>query len=221
MEHRRQLFIGSGGVGGGGGVPSDAAGLASYRSDMGKGLSELCPPYREAYVFGARLNTPNADGWNCVPEIMEPTSTFDLSRITPGREVVVVLLVGFYISSAVPVEHRWYRGRDNASLFTYRHSIPDPAQYGYGYWEWYYVYSFIGYVPWEIWENGNHYMKIATPGYSRRLDFNISGFSPPETEREILLAPGESQAVSFKVYPCRKKPYYVAVNGLRGSFIAR
>ncbi|GAI92474.1 unnamed protein product, partial [marine sediment metagenome] len=40
--------------------------MASYSYGLAKGLREPCSPYREAYYFGAELNKPSADGWNCL-----------------------------------------------------------------------------------------------------------------------------------------------------------
>lgn len=142
-------------------------------SSIGKGLKEPCSPYREAYVFGAELNVPDADGWNCPPEIVEPTTVFDLSTITPNHEVVVALYVIRNLYNGLTVYWKWCR--DNILLFDFPWSIPDPRDYGYEYWIWYYVYCYIGYVPWEIYENGNYHVDTIAGSFSKRLDFTVKG----------------------------------------------
>ena len=154
---------------------------AYYTYGMGKGLSEPCSPYREANVFGAPLNIPNASNWNCVPQIIEPTSSFDLSLITPYHEVVVALLAGHDLpaGASYSVHQRWYRDRDGQLLFDFAYTIPDPGDYGYTSWLWYYVYSYIGYVPWEIWENGGYHVVLTLSGggqsFSQTLNFTVTG----------------------------------------------
>ncbi len=162
-----------------------SASAQSFSTGMGKGLSEPCSPYRTAYVFGAELNAVYFSS-NCPPSIMDPTTSFDLSSITPNHEVVVALLDGYYLpsGSSYLVQFKWYRARDAALLYTFSYTIPDPGSYGYGYWSWYYVYSYIGYVSWEIWENGGYYVDITVTGgtyYSTRTNFTISGVAPPDT----------------------------------------
>lgn len=164
----------SGGEIGGGGKGSQLAGgvSATFTTGMGKGLREPCSPYRQAYVFGADLNVPNANNWNCVPVIMDPTTSFDLSTITPNHEVVVALLVAYNIIAGAShvVSMKWYRDRDSNLLFDWSYTFPDR---GYA---WAYVYSYIGYVPWEIYENGNYHVDILWDGsLLQRIGFTVSG----------------------------------------------
>ena len=151
---------------------------------LSKGLSEPCSPYRKAYYFGAELNVPNADNWNCLPSVVDPGWTFDLSSITTNHEVCVALLsITDRIYSETPVVMSWYRTRDNKLLFRFAYTIPSPAASGYAYWAWWYVYSYIGYCDWEIIENGDYYVRIVAAGgvtYDKRVDFTITGI--PELE---------------------------------------
>jgi len=147
---------------------------------IGKGLKELCSPYRQCIVFGADLETPDANNWNCVPEIIGPTTTFDLSTITPYHEVAVALIAFYDVDSELDVTFKWYRNRDNKLIYQGWYTIPDPCEYGYDYWEWWYVYGYIGYTPEEIWENGDYHLQIVwSPGNSRTLDFHITGIPEP------------------------------------------
>ena len=151
---------------------------------LGKGLKESCSPYREAYFFGADLNVPSADNWNCLPGIVEYATTFNLSSITKNHEVVVALLnVTDRIYSQVNTVFTWYRKRDNKKLFQYEHITPSPKDYGYDYWRGSYNYSYIGWVDWEINENGGYYVTINATGgatYSKRIDFTITGIGEPK-----------------------------------------
>ncbi len=177
----------SGGTGAGGGGSLTAPLQAiSYVTGIGKGLREPCSPYREAYVFGAELGAPDANNWNCVPEIVEQTTSFDLSTIEPGHEVVVDLLTLYNLAAgqSYPVYHRWYRDRDERLLFGFPYQIPDPGIYGYAAWAWYYVYSYIGYVSWEIYENGNHHVDILlAQSLLSRIGFTVSGV--PQLQPQI------------------------------------
>jgi hypothetical protein len=172
---------GSGGATGLGGriMPLQSISCATR---MGKGLWEPVPPYRQAYVFGADLGVPNANSWNAVPEAMNPTNSFDLSQLTLNHEVVVAMLAAFDVPAGpqYSIEHKWYRDRDGALLFSTPYSIPDAASYGYSGWAWYYVYSYIGYVPWEIYENGGYHVDLtflisSVPYFSQRLAFIVTG----------------------------------------------
>jgi hypothetical protein len=148
--------------------------LASYY--IGKGLKEPCSPYRSTYVFGADLNTPNANNWNCLAEIWDSTTYFDLSQITKNHEVVVVLYTQDQdLSTGTTLRAEWYRKRDNKLLFTYEYNLPNPPS-GY-YWDWYYAYSYIGWVDWEINENGDYYVKVSDSarGTSQTIYFTVTG----------------------------------------------
>lgn len=192
-----------------------------YTCDMGKGLKEPCNPYREAYYFGAELNEPDANDWNCLPEVVDPTNSFNLASITPYHEVVVGLIQAANLQSALTVSGKWYRDRDNALLFQFDYDIPSPQSQGYAYWLWYYVYTYIGFVPWEIWENGAHHLDWEANGFSKRLNFTVAGIEEAgPSEVTIDLQPGESKEVSFETVPYEAKLYTVKVNGLTGSFRA-
>ncbi len=174
----------AGGSGGATGLPGRIMPLEAIScvTRLGKGLWEPVPPYRQAYVFGAELNVPNASAWNAIPEIKDPVTIFDLSSLTPNHEVVVTMLAAFNIPTGAQyaVEHRWYRDRDGASIGLARYSIPDAASYGYSGWLWYYVYSYIGYVPWEIYENGSYHVDLvfligSSIYFTQRLNFSVTG----------------------------------------------
>lgn len=176
-------------------IPQALSTGASWGSNIGKGLEESCSPYRLCIVFGADLNTPNANNWNCLPDIWGATKSFNLASIAPNHEVVVAILYGSNIWSQTPVNHQWYRDRDNKPLFGVNYTIPNPASYGYDYWLWYYVYSYIGYVSWEIWENGAHHVNIEADWYNTRINFEVSGIPPHGYEtftQEIELEPGDN-----------------------------
>jgi hypothetical protein len=181
------------GAGGGAGGLAEAGPLTTgvdgflFSYFMGKGVREPCSPYREAYVFGAPLNEPNADDWNCAAAIVDETSSFDLSTITPNHEVVVALLHIYELYFSVEIKFRWYRDRDSKLLFEYIYTIPDPPEYGY--WLWAYVYSYIGYVSWEIWENGDYHVDIYYQGeIIQSMGFTISGIEAPTEEYRSLWA---------------------------------
>jgi len=147
--------------------------MASFIYGLGKGLQEPVYPFREAYAFGAALNDFYADGWNAIPRIYAATTTFDLATISPGREVAVALL-GISNTSAgeYTVRFKWTRDRDNALLYEYEYSLSPPAG------AWLYSYSYVGWVDWEINENGLYHVDIEVSGpdsFSRRLSFNITG----------------------------------------------
>lgn len=170
----------------------------SFSVDMGKGLREPCDPFRTAPVFSAELNSPDANNWNCLPEVMVPTRLFDLSSVTSYHELVVAIIWMHNLPAgqSYTVTHRWYRGVDNQFMFGYGYFIADPGDYGYNLWEWAYVYSYVGYVPWEIWDNGAYYTIITVErglqSYSYRLDYVIEGL-----RRELV--EGRPYSVNVKV----------------------
>ena len=169
--------VGGGGIGGMGEVSSvSMSGVASgieHYVDMGKGLEEPCPPYRECMVFGADLGTPNASDWNCIPEIIGRTDSFNLSSITPNHDVAIALIVFYNVTEELPVRFKWYRNRDNKLIYQSWYTIPEPCEECY-------VYGYIGYAPEEIWENGNYRLYIIwSPSDFRVLDFEIEGIPPP------------------------------------------
>ena len=147
---------------------------ATFGFGLGKGLREPCAPFRECMVFGAELGAPNADWWNCKPTIIEPTTSFDLSPLEPDHEVCVALSTFTNFNGPLNVTHRWYRNRDNQFLFEFIYPIPSGA------WAWFYVYSYIGYVPQEIWEEGEYHVTISTDGSEvKTINFTVIGIALP------------------------------------------
>lgn len=173
---------GGGRMGAGGAVTQVAPlGVASFSTGMGKGLREPCSPFRECIVFGAELNVPDADDWNCAPIVVDPATSFNLSGLEVNHEVVVALLTARSLpaGSNYGVVHTWRRSRDNQILYTYSYTIADPGDYGYASWAWVYVYSYIGYVSHEIHEDGGYSVILLLMGgeefYSRTFNFTITG----------------------------------------------
>jgi len=148
---------------------------------LGKGLIEPQPPFRRAWFFGADLNSVSADGWESLPSIDGETASFDLSSISINHEVAVALIrINNARGGMTYFKMRWYRARDNKLLFTYDWSYR-AADGG-----WVYCYSYIGWVDWEINENGDYYVVAEVSGanpYSASIYFTISGIReepPPE-----------------------------------------
>ncbi len=157
--------------------------MASISYGLAKGLREPCSPYREAYYFGAPLNEPSADGWNCLPELVGQTQNFDLSNIPEGREVLVALLkVSNIPSGQMNFRAQWFRNRDNKSLFTLDWSSSGNAG------GWTYFYAYLGRVSWEINENGGYRVEFTVSGalsYFKVVQLTISGITE-EVEPEPL-----------------------------------
>jgi hypothetical protein len=146
-----------------------------YAAGMGKGLREPVSPFREAYFFGAELNVPNADNWNYYPQIVEAGNAYNLAGITPYHEVAVYQATFFNIYDGGVVTIRWKKP-DGTVIYTTTYSIPDPSSFGYDYWSWYYVYSYIGYVPWEIYSNGTYSVELYFDGVIlESAPFSITG----------------------------------------------
>jgi len=164
--------------------------MGIFRLQLGKGLREPCPPYRAVNVYGAPLNSPDASGYNCLPEVVSPASAFDLSSLVSPCEVCVALLVGQeLVSGTYTTSIRWYR--PNASLpfyiFTRAHSITPGHDF--------YTYSYVGYVAWEIDRNGEFLVEadVTGPqGFSTSQRFVISGSRPIEVP---ISSPGEAIGV--------------------------
>ncbi len=183
---------GFGGIGGTGRLIGPLQATA-YSSGLGKGLKEPVPPYRQAYVFGADLGTPNANSWNYMPELVDPTTVFDLSQITPNHEAVVALLLATDVPAGMQslVEHKWYQDRDSQLLFDFRYTIADAGRSGFSGWAWVYIYSYIGYVPWEIYEDGAYHVDLTFSGpaqYSRTLPFTVKGVAIPPSISNFAIA---------------------------------
>lgn len=153
--------------------------MAIYAYGLGKGLKEPCYPYRSDYIFGAALNDFNAEGWNCLPNVWDAATAFDLSAITSGKEVAIALLkISGASAGEYNINFRWYRDRDDKLLYDYTFSFT--ASRG----GWLYAYSYLGWVDWEINENGSYRVEITVTGvgsYSRTIPFTISGIpiEPP------------------------------------------
>ena len=161
--------------------------MPSYSYGLAKGLREPCSPYREAYYFGAELNEPSADGWNCLPELVGQTQNYDLSTIPEGREVLVALLkVSNTPQGRLDFKAEWYRNRDNKLLFTQDWSYQASAG------GWTYFYAYLGRVAWEINENGGYRVEFTITGaasYFKVIQFNISGIRE-EVEPGLWVASG-------------------------------
>ena len=158
---------------------------------LGKGLKEPCSPYRTAYYFGAELNVPSAEDWNCLPDIVEPATSFDLSPITINHEICTALLnITDKIYAQTNVIFSWYRKRDNKRIYQFEYIIPPPSDYGWEWWNWYYVNSYIGYVDWEINEDGGYYVTASATGgvtTNKRIDFSITGVSAATCSQQFTL----------------------------------
>ena len=153
--------------------------MPAFGLSLSKGLREPCAPYRQAYFFGAALNSVNADNWNCLPQPIDITSEFYLTSISINHEVVVAALT---ISGAVGGNYyftwRWVRIRDDKTLYQFSYSQYLSAL------GWAYGYSYIGWTPNEINENGSYRVEISVTGpvsESFVKSFNVSGISvtPP------------------------------------------
>jgi len=154
--------------------------MGVFTFGIGKGLKEPCSPYREAYFFGAELNEPSADNWNCIPTVVSPTTSFDLSTISEGKEIAVAFLgVSNTLAGTYHIRFRWYRDRDDALLYDYTFDHTPPRG------GWIYGYSYIGYVGWEIIENGGYVVEIEVTGaesYIKKIPFTVSGIPVEEPE---------------------------------------
>jgi len=164
--------------------------MASYSYGLAKGLREPCSPYREAYYFGAELNVPSADGWNCLPELVGQTQNFDLSTIPEGREVLVALLkVSNTPEGTLDFRAQWFRNRDNKILFTQDWSCTARAGGQV------YFYTYLGRVSWEINENGGYRVEFFIKGqlgYFKVIPFEISGIPP-----EMVVEPIPTGAIGW------------------------
>ena len=171
--------------------------MPAFGFSLSKGLREPCSPYREAYFFGAALNSVSADNWNCLPQPVDSTTEFNLASISINREVVVAALT---ISGAVGGSYRftwrWVRIRDERTLFqfSYDQSIP-PTGWAYG-------YSYIGWTSNEISENGSYRVEVAVTGpvsESFARSFGVSGVTvtpPPPTLPPPAPVSGISEALN-------------------------
>jgi hypothetical protein len=162
---------------------------------MGTGLIESASPYTSTQVFGASLNTPNANNWTSMAKITGPTTTFDLTNIGPNHEVVVALYT-VTNQSATTVTFSWFRNRDNALLYTTTPSIPAGT--------WGYAYSYIGYDAWELIENGEYYVMINnnSTGENTTIRFAVAGlFNISSLDILGLLGIGDIPPSGTSTYP--------------------
>jgi hypothetical protein len=154
--------------------------MPSATFQLGKGLREPNAPFRTCQVFGAELNSPSTNGWGGIPEVTGGGASFDLSQISTNHEVCVARLgVTNALEGDYHITIRWYKIAGGELLFTWE-------------WDWYaeeggwfYVYSYIGWVPWEINENGNYRVMVDVSGpwqKSSTLSFSISGIEEEEEE---------------------------------------
>jgi len=147
--------------------------MPTFTYSLGKGLKEPCSPRREAYFFGAALNSISADGWNCIPQIVDATKDFNLSALPENREVVVAFVgVDKCPTGDSKFRFKWYRERDDKLLFEYSFTLHTFLG------GWAYSYSYIGYVDWELAENGNYWLEITITGaisYKKIIAFTVSG----------------------------------------------
>ena len=187
------------GYGSGVGVYTGAGGVApsldigQFTGSLGKGLREPCSPNRTAYFFGAELNVPEAMSWNCSPEIVDPAPTYDLSTLVPPKEICVALFKATNLTSGGDIEITFIRNRDEHIMFAWPFTIPDPQSFGFDYWAWYYIYGYIGYVEWEIFEDGDYRVEFGEPLVPPAivLPFSITGITALPTDFDVIIQTGE------------------------------
>jgi hypothetical protein len=155
-----------------------------FRTGLGTGLREPCPPNREVVFLGAPLNSISADGWNCTPQVTGAFTELDLTYSSINREACVALLAqGYAFEGDYQVTFRWYKEPSNVPLFTFSYTL---SAFPGG---WFYVYSYIGWTPFEINENGSYRVDISVFGaatYSQSIPFIVKGIplAPPEPPPE-------------------------------------
>jgi len=158
--------------------------MPSFATYLGKGIQEVNYPYRSAMVFGAELNAVNTAGWTAPLTILSPTTAFDLSKLTPNHEVVVALLnLSNLLAGKHNVTFQWYLQRTGQRLYIYEYSFTPAAGQGW------FVYSYIGYVPWEISENGGYRVDISVSGaasFAQSLYFTVTGIPLPAQLPEVI-----------------------------------
>jgi hypothetical protein len=133
-------------------------------------------------VFGENLNTPSFSAAT-YPSIYNPTNNFDFTSLKPGHEAVAALMTSdTYLYGPTTVDVQWYRNSDNKLLYHGVYSVPDPAAFGYQYWRWWYIDSYIGYVWWEIAQNGGYTVVFTIPytGETLTQSFQVVGVGPQQ-----------------------------------------
>lgn len=140
---------------------------------IGKGIRERNSPFRQAYVFGALLNAVDVTGWYSPLDIWDSATLFDLSTITKNHEVVVALVnVRTDGPYSLTFNFKWYRDRDSALLYKYIASTSASYAAEQS------AFSYIGWVPHEINENGGYHVDISVTGtytFNYTLNFTVSG----------------------------------------------
>lgn len=146
---------------------------------LAKGLKEPVSPFREAYFFGAPLNSVDAAGWNAAPNTVDRVDTYDLSLLSIEHEVCVAVLAALNADAGTyTINFRFSRVRDNKTLLEFT-SYRTVSQGG-----WWYVYGNLGWTASEIIENGTYRIDITVTGagtFTDGRDFTITGIpeAPP------------------------------------------
>ncbi|MDD4874315.1 MAG: hypothetical protein PHE15_05005 [Dehalococcoidales bacterium] len=185
---------------------------------IGKGVKETSGQQRLVNVFGAELNMTGTAFYNLFSPVVisEPTKEFDLSTITPNHEVVVC---GFRASNVTTESHgifKWYRVRDRKLLYSGDFIQPAPPE-GLT-WNPFEFLSVIGYVPWEINENGDYMVDMTfKTAYQESpvetIGFTVTGIkeAPPEPSIEVMspwaiagLLGGAAALLGLMAYSSRK-----------------
>lgn len=148
-----------------------------WGTGIGTGLREPCPPYREVVFLGAPLNSVSADEWNCHPQITGAFTELDLTYSAINCEACVALITqpnafaGTYL-----ITFRWYKDPRTVPFFTF--SFTRTADAG----GWFYGYSFVGWTPLEISENGKYWVDVNVSGpmvYGLSIPFTVKGITIP------------------------------------------
>jgi len=172
-------------LGMGTGYSAFAASVPQVSLWLGKGLQEPCAPNRQVVVYGAALNdVPKSIQWNCAADILDQSSTFDLSALQPKHEVVCALASFVNLSLAVPtkVTFEWHRGDTVIFTFNYTISAGDYAWYG--------VFAYIGYIAEEISQNGQYSVALFLDDVLQSTAlFSVTGItaSPPSEGSNTVL----------------------------------
>lgn len=152
--------------------------MTTFGYALAKGLKEPVSPFREAYFFGAPLNSVNADGWNAAPHTVDRVDTYDLSTITIDHEVCVAVLGAFNADvGTYSITIKYTRKRDNKLLYEYNREWT--AKQG----GWFYAYAYVGWTANEISENGTYRVDITVTGpaaFSDGRDFEVLGIPAAE-----------------------------------------
>jgi hypothetical protein len=145
---------------------------------LGKGMRDPNFPYLTVMVFGAEPGQiPGSPAFGSAPEILFETAVFDLASLTLNHGVAVALVNLTDMTGNKRVQFDWYRARDNKLLFSSPYLIPPYT--GGGNWGWYYCFSYIGWSPSEISEDGAYRVSIQVEGVgSTTIAFSVVGITP-------------------------------------------